>query len=198
MKMKKNTIIWLSVLGFFVLVFIWANGRYNNMVTADEQVSQSWSNVESQYQRRADLIPNLVQTVKGYAKHENSTLKEVVEARAKATQVTVDPTNITPDKLAEFQAAQSQVGSALSRLLVSVEQYPDLKANQNFKELQAQLEGTENRIAVERQRFNDSARAFNVMIRRFPSNLIASVFGFEKKTYFEAEAGSEKAPEVRF
>jgi LemA protein len=196
--MKKSSIIGLSVIGLFVLIFFWGNGRYNNMVTADEQVSQAWSNVESQYQRRADLIPNLVQTVKGYATHENKTLTEVVEARAKATQVTIDPQHITPQKLQEFQAAQSQVGSAISRLLVSVEQYPDLKANQNFRDLQAQLEGTENRIAVERQRFNESARAYNVLIRRFPSNIIASMTGFEKKAYFEAEKGSQEAPKVSF
>ena len=196
--MKKNTIILLSILGVIVLVFIWGNGRYNSMVTADEQVGQSWANVESQYQRRADLIPNLVETVKGYATHENKTFTEVVEARAKATQVTVDPTNITPEKMAEFQAAQSQVGSAIGRLLVSVEQYPNLKANQNFLELQAQLEGTENRISVERQRFNDAAQAYNVMIRRFPSNIIAGLLNFEKKVYFQSEAGSEKAPAVKF
>ncbi|HET9569977.1 MAG TPA: LemA family protein [Bacteroidales bacterium] len=196
--MKKGTIIGLSIAGLFVIIFLWGNGRYNNMVTSDETVSQAWANVESQYQRRSDLIPNLVATVKGYATHENTTLIDVVEARAKATQVTVDPTNITPQKLAEYQAAQSQVGSAIGRLLVSVEAYPDLKANQNFKELQAQLEGTENRISVERQRFNDAAKAYNVSIRRFPSNIIASMTGFEKKAYFEAEEGTQKAPEVKF
>lgn len=196
--MKKGTIIGLSIAGLFVIIFLWGNGRYNSMVTSDEAVSQAWANVESQYQRRSDLIPNLVATVKGYATHENTTLTEVVEARAKATQVTVDPTNITPAKLAEFQAAQSQVGSAIGRLLLSVEAYPNLKANENFKELQAQLEGTENRISVERQRFNDAAKAYNVSIRRFPSNIIAGMTGFEKKAYFEAEAGAEKAPEVKF
>jgi len=196
--MKKGTIIGLSIAGLFVIIFLWGNGRYNSMVSSDEIVSQAWANVESQYQRRSDLIPNLVATVKGYATHENTTLIDVVEARAKATQVTVDPTNITPEKLAEYQAAQSQVGSAIGRLLVSVEAYPDLKANQNFKELQAQLEGTENRISVERQRFNDAVRTYNVSIRRFPSNIIASMTGFEKKANFKAEAGSEKAPEVKF
>lgn len=196
--MKKGTIIGLSIAGLFVIIFLWGNGRYNSMVTSDEAVSQAWANVESQYQRRSDLIPNLVATVKGYATHENTTLTAVVEARAKATQVTVDPTHITPEKLAEFQAAQSQVGSAIGRLLVSVEAYPNLKANENFKELQAQLEGTENRISVERQRFNDAAKAYNISIRRFPSNIIASMTGFEKKAYFEAEAGTEKAPEVKF
>lgn len=196
--MKKSSIILLSVLGFVLLVFLWGNGRYNSMVNADETVSQAWSNVESQYQRRADLIPNLVETVKGYAKHESSTLVEVVEARAKATQMTIDPSNITPEKLAEFQAAQKQVGSAIGRLLVSVEQYPDLKANKNFLELQVQLEGSENRISVARQNFNDAAKSFNVMIRRFPSNIIAGMLNFEKRVYFEAEAGSEKAPDVKF
>lgn len=168
------------------------------MVSGEELVSKAWSDVESQYQRRSDLLPNLVETVKGYAKHEKSTLQAVIEARAKATQVTVNPDNMTPEKLAEYQAAQSQVGSAIGRLLVSVEQYPDLKANQNFKELQAQLESTENRIAVHRQRFNDMAQKYNVLIRKFPSNIIASMFGFEKKGYFEAEAGSEKAPQLNF
>lgn len=196
--MKKNTIIWIAVLGVFVLLFVWGNNRYNYMVSGEELVSKAWSDVESQYQRRSDLLPNLVETVKGYAKHEKSTLQAVIEARAKATQVTVNPDNMTPEKLAEYQAAQSQVGSAIGRLLVSVEQYPDLKANQNFKELQAQLESTENRIAVHRQRFNDMAQKYNVLIRRFPSNIIASMFGFEKKGYFEAEAGSEKAPQLNF
>lgn len=196
--MKKNTIILVSLIGLVVLAFLWGNGNYNTMVTADEQVSQSWANVESQYQRRADLIPNLVETVKGYATHESTTLTDVIEARAKATQVTVDPTNMTPEKMAEFQAAQSQVGSAIGRLLVSVEQYPDLKANQNFLELQSQLEGTENRISVERQRFNEAARTYNTLIRRFPSNIIAGMLNFDKKAYFEAEAGSEKAPAVKF
>jgi len=196
--MKKGTIIGLSIAGLFVIIFLWGNGRYNSMVSSDELVSQAWANVESQYQRRSDLIPNLVATVKGYATHENTTLIDVVEARAKATQVTVDPTNITPEKLAEYQAAQSQVGSAIGRLLVSVEAYPDLKANQNFKELQAQLEGTENRISVERQRFNDAVRSYNVSIRRFPSNIIASMTGFEKKANFKADTGTEKAPQVKF
>ena len=196
--MKKGTIIGLSIAGFFVIIVLWGNGRYNSMVSSDETVSQAWANVESQYQRRSDLIPNLVATVKGYATHENTTLIDVVEARAKATQVTVDPTNITPEKLAEYQAAQSKVGSAIGRLLVSVEAYPDLKANQNFKELQAQLEGTENRISVERQRFNDAVKTYNVSIRRFPSNMIASMTGFEKKANFKADEGTEKAPEVKF
>jgi len=196
--MKKGTIIGLSVLALVVICFFWGMGQYNGMVTAEEGVTKSWANVESQYQRRSDLIPNLVSTVKGYATHESSTLTAVIEARAKATQTTIDPTNMTPESMAKFQAAQSQVSSSLGRLLVSVEQYPNLKANQNFLELQAQLEGTENRISVERQRFNESAQGYNVMIRRFPKNIIAGMFGFEKKIYFEAEESAAKAPEVKF
>jgi Uncharacterized conserved protein len=196
--MKKGTIVGLSILGVVVIVFLWGMGQYNGMVTAEENVSKTWANVESQYQRRSDLIPNLVSTVKGYAAHEKSTLEAVVSARAKATQTTIDPTNMTPESLAKYQAAQSEVSSSLSRLLVTVEKYPDLKANQNFLELQAQLEGTENRISVERQRFNESAQGFNVMIRRFPKNIIAGMFGFEKKGYFEAEESAAKAPEVKF
>jgi len=196
--MKKGTIIGLSIAGLFVIIFLWGNGRYNSMVTSDEEVSQSWADVQSQYQRRADLIPNLVETVKGYATHESKTLTDVVEARAKATQVTVDPTNITPEKLAEYQAAQAQVGSAIGRLLVSVEAYPDLKANQNFKELQVQLEGTENRISVARDRYNAAVKGYNVMIRRFPANIIANMAGFDKKEKFEAKAGAENAPQVKF
>ncbi|MDD4922059.1 MAG: LemA family protein [Bacteroidales bacterium] len=196
--MKKGTIVGLSILGIVVIVFFWGMGQYNGMITAEENVSKTWANVESQYQRRSDLIPNLVSTVKGYAAHEQNTLNAVVEARAKATQTTIDPTNMTPATMAKYQAAQSEVGSTLNRLLVTVEKYPDLKANQNFLELQAQLEGTENRISVERQRFNEAAQGFNVMIRRFPKNIIAGMFGFEKKVYFEAEAGAAKAPEVKF
>jgi LemA protein len=196
--MKKGTIIGLSVLGLVLILFVWAMSQYNTMVTAEETVSKSWSNVESVYQRRADLIPNLVQTVKGYATHENKTLTDVIEARAKATQTVIDPTNLTPESMAKYQAAQSEVGSAINRLMVSVERYPDLKANQNFLELQAQLEGTENRISVERQRFNEEVKSYNSFIRQFPKAMIAGMFGFEKKAYFEAEAGSEKAPEVKF
>jgi len=196
--MKKGTVIGLSILALVVICFLWGMGQYNGMVTAEESVTKSWANVESQYQRRTDLIPNLVATVKGYATHEQSTLTAVINARAKATQTTIDPTKMTSESLAKYQAAQSEVGSSLNRLLVSVEQYPNLKANQNFLELQAQLEGTENRIAVERQRFNDAAQSFNVMIRRFPKNMIAGMFGFEKKVYFEAEESAAKAPQVKF
>lgn len=196
--MKKGTIVGLSVLGFVVIVFLWGMGQYNGMVKAEESLNKSWANVESQYQRRADLIPNLVSTVKGYATHEEKTLNEVIAARAKATQTTIDPSNLTEESMAKYQAAQAKVGSTLSRLLVSVEQYPNLKANENFLELQAQLEGTENRISVERQRFNNSAQGFNTMIRKFPKNVIAGMFGFEKKAYFKAEESAAKAPEVKF
>jgi len=196
--MKKGMIGLLVVLGIVALLFFWGMGQYNGLVKSEENVTKSWANVESQYQRRADLIPNLVATVKGYASHEEGTLTAVIEARAKATQTVIDPTNLTEENMAKYQAAQSQVSSALSRLLVSVEQYPDLKANQNFLELQAQLEGTENRISVERQRFNVDAQGFNTSVRTFPRNIIASMFGFEKKAYFQAEEGSEKAPEVKF
>lgn len=196
--MKKGTITLLAILGLVVIFFMWGTGQYNNLVKAQEAVGKQWANVESQYQRRSDLIPNLVNTVKGYAAHEEGTLTAVVEARAKATQTTIDPSNMTAENMAAYQAAQSQVSSSLSRLLVTVEQYPDLKANQNFLELQAQLEGTENRISVERQRFNESAQGFNTQIRQFPRNIIAGLFGFEKQVYFQAEEGSSQAPVVEF
>ena len=196
--MKKNTIILLSVIAIVVLSIFWGISSYNSLVTLREDVNSQWANVESQYQRRSDLIPNLVQTVKGYATHESSTLEGVVTARAKATQVTIDPKNLTAEKLQEYQAAQGQVSSALGKLLMITENYPDLKANQNFLELQAQLEGTENRISVERNRFNDIAKSYDITIQHFPKSIIAALFGFEKKPYFEAEKGSEKAPEVKF
>ncbi len=196
--MKKNTVIWITVVALVAIVAIWAVKVYNNLVVAEESVTTEWANVESQYQRRADLIPNLVATVKGYATHEQETLDAVVSARAKATQVTIDSENLTPEKLQEFQAAQGAVGSALGRLLAVAESYPDLKANQNFLDLQEQLEGTENRIQVARQKFNSTAQAYNTSIRRFPTNIVAGLFGFDKKAYFEAEAGAEKAPQVAF
>lgn len=196
--MKKNTVIWITVVALVAIVAIWAVKVYNNLVVAEESVTTEWANVESQYQRRADLIPNLVATVKGYAMHEQETLDAVVSARAKATQVTIDSENLTPEKLQEFQAAQGAVGSALGRLLAVAESYPDLKANQNFLDLQEQLEGTENRIQVARQKFNSTAQAYNTSIRRFPTNIVAGLFGFDKKAYFEAEAGAEKAPQVAF
>lgn len=196
--MKKGTIVLLVIVGVLLLGLFWGVKVRNNMVQMDEQVASAWSQVENVYQRRADLIPNLVNTVKGYAAHEASTLEGVMNARAKATQVTVDPDNLTPEKMAEFQEAQGELGSAIGRLLMITEAYPDLKANQNFLELQAQLEGTENRITVERQKFNETARSYNTYIRSFPKNLIASMAGFEKKAYFEAAAGADKAPVVQF
>lgn len=168
------------------------------MVTLDEQVGTAWSNVENQYQRRTDLIPNLVNTVKGYATHEKETFDAVVEARAKATQMNINIDDLTSEKLADYQRLQGEIGSALGRLLAVSENYPELKANENFQTLQAQLEGTENRISVERRKFNEVARNYNTTIRRFPKNIFAGLFGFEKRPYFEAEEGSEKAPEVKF
>ena len=197
MNIKKN-LGWIIPVAIVVVIVLWAIGGYNGMVQMDEQVQNSWANVETQYQRRADLIPNLVSTVKGYAKHEQQTLEDVVKARSEATQVKVDAENLTPEKLAAFQKAQSGVSSALGRLLAVAENYPDLKANQNFLELQSQLEGTENRITVARKDFNDTAKSYNQAIRQFPKNILAGLFGFEKKSYFEAEAGSEKAPKVEF
>ena len=197
MNIKKN-LGWMIPVGIIVILVIWAISGYNGMVEMDEQVQNKWANVEAQYQRRADLIPNLVSTVKGYAKHEQQTLENVVKARSEATQVKVDAENLTPEKLAAFQKAQSGVSSALGRLLAVAENYPDLKANQNFLELQSQLEGTENRITVARKDFNDAAKSYNQSIRQFPKNILAGMFGFEKKSYFEAEAGSEKAPKVEF
>jgi LemA protein len=196
--MKKSTIILLSVIGLIAVLVLWGMSGYNKLVTMQEGVNSQWSNVESQYQRRSDLIPNLVATVKGYATHESSTLEDVVAARAKATQITIDPAKLTPEKLQEYQAAQGQVSSALGKLLMITENYPDLKANQNFLELQAQLEGTENRISVERNRFNEVAQGYNTAIRHFPTVILSGMFGFEKKPYFEAEKGTEKAPAVKF
>ena len=168
------------------------------MVAMDEGVATAWSNVENQYQRRSDLIPNLVNTVKGYAAHEQETLEAVVSARAKATQTQVNMEDLTPEKLQAYQQAQGEIGAALGRLLVVAERYPDLKANENFRELQTQLEGTENRISVERRKFNETAKEYNTTIRKFPKNILAGLFGFEKRPYFEAQEGSEKAPEVKF
>jgi LemA protein len=196
--MKKSLIVIIVLVVLAGILFFWYKGVYNNLVQADEKVSSVWGNVENQYQRRSDLIPNLVATVKGYATHEEGTLERVVNARAKATSVTIDPTNLNEQTMAQFQAAQGELSSALSRLLVSVEAYPDLKANQNFLDLQAQLEGTENRISTERTRFNDEAQTYNTLVRRFPNNIIAGISGFSTKPYFKAEAGAEKAPEVEF
>lgn len=193
--MKKNTIIAIAAVA---VIGVWLAAGYNKLVTADEEVETAWSQVENVYQRRADLIPNLVNTVKGYATHESETLEGVVNARAKATQVTVNADNLTPEQLQNFNQAQGELSNALGRLLAVTEAYPDLKANQNFRDLQAQLEGTENRIATERMRFNEAAKGYNTMIRKFPRNIIASIFGFEKKAYFEAQEGADKAPAVQF
>ncbi len=194
--MKKSTII--SLVGILVVIVGWVIVSYNGLVTLDEETNGKWAQVESAYQRRADLIPNLVNTVKGYADFEKETLTGVIEARSKATGITVDANNLTPEAIANFQAAQGELSGALSRLLVTVERYPDLKANQNFLGLQSQLEGTENRIKIERDRFNTSIKNFNSTIRKFPKTIIASSFGFEKKGYFEADQGTENAPEVSF
>ena len=197
--MKKSVIITLGIIAIVIIGAIAACvSTYNGLVTMDENVNGQWANVETQYQRRADLIPNLVNTVKGYASHEKGTLEGVVEARSKATQIKVDANDLTPAKLAEYQKAQGAVSSALGKLLAITENYPDLKANQNFLELQAQLEGTENRINVARKNFNDAAQNYNTTIRRFPKNILAGMFGFDKKAYFEAEEGTEKAPKVEF
>ena len=193
--MKKT---WIIVIAVVAVLVIYCVSSYNSLVTQEETVGTAWSNVENQYQRRSDLIPNLVNTVKGYAAHEKETFDAVVSARAKATQMSIDIENLTPEKIEAYQKAQGAVGSALSRLLAVTENYPELKANENFKELQAQLEGTENRISVERRKFNEIAREYNTRIRRSPTNIVASMFGFEKRPYFEAEEGSEKAPEVKF
>lgn len=194
----KKSLPWIIVIVILLAIFLWVKSAYNSIVSADEKTSASWAQVENVYQRRADLIPNLVATVKGYAEHESSTLQAVIDARSKASQVTVDPTKLDAESIERFQQSQGVLGSALSRLMVSVERYPDLKANQNFLDLQAQLEGTENRIAVERKNFNEAAQSFNTMIRRFPTNIIANIFNFETKGYFKASEGAETAPVVEF
>lgn len=196
--MKKGLVAILVIAVVFICLFGWVKSNYNGMVKEEETVKSAWAQVENVYQRRADLIPNLVATVKGYAEHESSTLEAVVAARAKATQVTVDTDNLSEESISKFQSAQGELGNAVSRLLMSVENYPDLKANQNFLELQAQLEGTENRIATERMKYNEAAQAYNVMIRSFPQNLLASMFNFGSKGYFKAAEGSETAPKVEF
>ena len=188
----------LLLIGLVVIAILWVRGIYNRTVEKDEAIAGQWGQVETAYQRRGDLIPNLVNTVKGYAEHERETLTEVIEARAKATNVSIDPTNLNPQAIQQFQAAQDGLSQALGKLMVVVERYPDLKANQNFLDLQQQLESTENRIAVERRKFNDATRDYNTIIRRFPSNILAGIFGFETKGYFEATEGSEVAPTVEF
>ncbi len=196
--MSKKTIIWIVVLGVLAIAVIWGINRYNAIITAEEDVNTAWSQVENQYQRRADLIPNLVETVKGYAAHESETLEGVIAARAKATQVVVDPTQATAEQIAAFQAAQGELSQALGKLMAISESYPDLKANQNFGALQSQLEGTENRITVARNNFNEMARKFNTLIRRFPTNMIASMMNAEKRPYFEANESANQVPQVQF
>ena len=193
--MTKKAIITLAAVAAVVL---WAVVAYNGVISAEENVAGKWGNVQNVYQRRADLIPNLVATVKAYAEHEKTTLEDVVSARTKATQITVNADDLTPEKLQEFQRTQGELSTALGRLIAITENYPDLKASQNFLELQAQLEGTENRINVERKNFNEAAQAYNTKIRRFPTSVLAGMFGFDKKPYFEADAGSETVPNVLF
>jgi len=196
--MKKGLITIIVLVVAAISLFGWVKSSYNGLVKDQESVESAWAQVENVYQRRADLIPNLVETVKGYAKHEQETLEGVIEARANATKVTIDPTNMTPEDLKRYQAAQGDVTNALSRLIAVSESYPDLKANQNFLELQNQLEGTENRITVERNKFNEVAREYNTKRRTFPTNIIASIFNFGEKPYFQAQEGADKAPKVDF
>ena len=200
--MKKGCLIWIiagAIIGLVVLGIVsWGTKVYNQMVTLQEGVTSQWGNVETQYQRRADLIPNFVNTVKGAAAFEQETLTQVIEARAKATQVTIDPTKMTAENMQQFQAAQGELSSALSRLMVVVEKYPELKATQNYRDLQIELEGTENRISVERRKFNEVALSFNTYIKRFPQNLLSGMFGFTARPYFESMEGAEKAPQVQF
>jgi LemA family protein len=196
--MKKSYIVIGIIVIILIGIFMWFKGSYNQMVSRSEGVSSQWSNVENQYQRRLDLIPNLVNTVKGYAEHEQNTLTQVVEARAKATQMRINFDQLDEKTIQQFNSMQGELSSALSRLMAISEQYPNLKANENFRDLQAQLEGTENRIAVERRKFNEDVKTYNAYIRSFPKNIIANMFGFTVKPYFEAAAGAEKAPEVKF
>jgi LemA protein len=192
---KKAT--WIVTIAAIAAVCFWAFGKYNAMVTAEENVETAWGQVENQYQRRADLIPNLVSVVKQFAKHETEVYEKTMEARARATQVTIDPANATPEQLAAFQQAQGELSQALGRLMAVAESYPEIKSNENFLQLQSQLEGTENRITVARNTFNEEAKVFNILIRKFPNNIVASMFGFQKKPYFEAEEGAKHAPDVR-
>lgn len=195
--MKKNKTL-IFVIAAIILIGAWAASTYNSMVGVQENATTAFANVQSTYQRRADLIPNLVETVKGYATHEKQTLEDVVAARSKATQITLDPSNMTPEKLKEFQQAQGELGSALGRLLAIQENYPDLKANENFRDLQKQLEGTENRINEARSKYNVAVQQYNVVIRSFPTNILSRMFGFSQMMKYEAEAGAEKAPQVKF
>lgn len=195
MKLSKGLI---AIIAVVVIVGAWAASAYNSMVDVQEQATTALANVQSTYQRRADLIPNLVETVKGYAAHEKQTLEDVVNARTKATSINLDTENLTPEKLKEFQQAQGELGSALGRLIAIQENYPDLKANENFRDLQVQLEGTENRINEARNKYNEAVQKYNVVIRSFPKNIFAGLFGFQQMNKFEAEAGAEKAPQVKF
>lgn len=194
--MKKNG--WIILLAVVIIAAVWCIGAYNSLVSNEESVTKAWAQVENVYQRRADLIPNLVNTVKGYAKHESSTLEAVMEARSKAVATNIDPTKMTEEQLREFQTNQDALGNAIGRLLMIREAYPDLKANENFSQLQAQLEGSENRITEERRKYNEAAQQYNVSRRKFPKNLIANMFGFAEKPYFEAKAGSDEVPVVEF
>ena len=196
--MKKSLITILVLAIIALLLFSWGKKAYNGLVKGDEAVQSAWAQVENVYQRRADLIPNLVATVKGYAEHESETLQAVIEARSKATQMTVDAANLTEEEIAKYQSAQGELSQALGRLIAIQEAYPDLKANENFKDLQTQLEGTENRITVERQKFNEVAQEYNTNLRSFPTNIIASLFHFDKKGYFKSAEGAEVAPKVEF
>ena len=196
--MKKRTIILICVGGVLLLLAVFCISKYNGLVDAEAAVDKKWADVESVYQRRADLIPNLVATVKGYAEHEESTLQTVTDARTRATSITIDPATATPEQMEAWMAAQDELTGALGRLIAVAESYPDLKANQNFLQFQAQLEGTENRISVERQKYNEAVKEYNVYVRRFPSNIVASMFDFESKPMFEAQAGAEVAPVVQF
>jgi len=198
MKLSKGWIILIVVVLVILLLFSWGSRSYNNLVTKSQVVEQQWAQVENVYQRRSDLIPNLVNTVKGVANFEQKTLTAVIEARAKATSVQINPKNLDEASLQRFQSAQDNVSSSLARLMVVVENYPQLKATQNFSELQAQLEGTENRITVERMKFNEVVQDYNIQVKRFPTNIFASMFGFSQKAYFKAVQGAEKAPQVQF
>lgn len=196
--MKKSLVTILVIVGIIFILVMMGTSRYNRLVSLEEGVTGAWAQVENVYQRRADLIPNLVNTVKGYAEFEQTTLTQVIEARSKATGVNINAENLNESSIQQFQQAQEGLSSALSRLMVVVERYPDLKANQNFLDLQSQLEGTENRITVERRNFNQTAQDYNAQIRRFPNNIFAGMFGFDRKAYFEAEQGADQAPEVQF
>ena len=195
--MKKGTVILITCLAIVAIIVVWGIKEYNNLVVAEESVTTAWSNVESQYQRRADLIPNLVNTVKGYASHEQETLDAVISARAKAMQTNISD-DLSQENIQKFQAAQNELGNALGRLIAIRESYPDLKANQNFMQLQEQLEGTENRIQVERQKFNETVKSYNIHIRRFPTNIVAGMFNFDAKSTFTSDPNAENAPSVEF